>query len=219
MQSRQWDPALAEGVRAGPRWAGRPVLEEERSENEVSDNRRGAHTYSKALCLSIERYKSEGKSICCFHRTSRSWCFVCMTLYAGVRALTYVFVHSHMTGSALTSPLCSTLIIFITAIWMCRAHDECATQVWLAPNRILGYGSRRQQGPERQTTPHASVSHTPCTSHTNKTHMTVAEMTFPSHLVCSSLYFSQSHAQNFSPDRYTVWWCSRLETIIPAERT
>lgn len=89
--------------------------------------------------------------------------------------LTYVFVHSHMTVSVCEcpeiSPLCSTLIIFITAIWMCRVHDECATQVWLAPNRILGYASSRQErGPGWQTAPHASLSHKSTRQHSDCAH-------------------------------------------------
>ena len=43
---------------------------------------------------------------------------------------------------------------------MCRAHDECATQVWLAPNRILEYaGSRQEEHWVADNAPCLSVTH------------------------------------------------------------
>lgn len=136
----------------------------------VCQKKRARHSESKGKCV---------KSIYVRHCTTRQ--FTCACEWSGsvcmqyitytfcecvcVCVLTYVFVHSHMTWSLCvwvprTSPLCSSLIIFITAIWMCRAHDECATQVWLAPNRILGYASSRQQGPRVADNAVLTVTHT-----------------------------------------------------------
>lgn len=123
-----------------------------------------------------------------------AWQYTAYTRFC-VCVLTYVFVHSHMTISVCvwvprTSPLCSSLIIFITAIWMCRAHDECATQVWLAPNRILGYASSRQQGPRvADNAPCLSITHT----HTHREHtlfkkfIRLWQWAFFSHSLFSSL--------------------------------
>lgn len=121
-----------------------------------------------------------------------------------------------------TSPLCSSLIIFITAIWMCRAHDECATQVWLAPNRILGYAGSWQQGPRvADNAPRLSVTHTH--SHTHRKTRSHTHSIKTSHY-CVSESFLLSHFPSHYPSlpinleftspslhrRHIHWHCQKV---------